>query len=157
MQLVIRTRHYRARRASGIEAALRTSTLMRRSVSSAVALLMLLACALIPLRASAVNLGFLGNSPISMFQPADVDLMRKNAQEVLDSAQPNAKQAWSNPKTGASGFAQVTGTFTMADGTPCKRLRIFNKAGGLENVGVYPVCKYTGRGWVINADAQAPK
>jgi hypothetical protein len=111
-------------------------------------------CAVIALPAGAVNLSFLGNSPLSFFQPADVDLMRKNAQQVLDSTQPSAKQAWSNPKTGASGFAQVTGQFTTADGTQCKRLRIFNKAGGVEGEATYPVCKYSDRGWVINADAR---
>jgi hypothetical protein len=118
------------------------------------ALLVVLACVLNPLDAVAVNLTFLGNSPVSFFQPDDVNMMRKNAQEVLDSPQPNAKRTWSNPKTGASGFAEVTGKFTTADGTLCKRLRIFNKAGGVEGESTYPVCKYPDRGWVINADAR---
>ena len=122
--------------------------------SAAVSLLVVLACAVIPIRATAVTPNFLGNTPLNFFQPDDFALMKKSAQEVLDSTQANAKQSWSNPKTGASGFAQATGQFKTADGTLCKRLRIFNKAGGLENVATYPVCKYSGRGWVINADAR---
>jgi hypothetical protein len=110
-----------------------------------------------PMRVAAVNTTFLGNTPLNFSQPDDFALMRKTAEQVLESSQPNAKQSWSNPKTGASGFAQVTGQFKMADGTQCKRVRIFNKAGGLENVATYPVCKYSDRGWVINADAQAAK
>lgn len=127
---------------------------LRRGAATAFSLLIVLACAVIPIRAIAVNPNFLGNTPLNFFQPDDFALMKKTAQEVLDSTQPNAKQSWSNPKTGASGFAQATGQFKMADGTLCKRLRIFNKAGGLENVATYPVCKYPDRGWVINADAR---
>jgi len=156
MQQLIRTRQYNARQSSRTDAAMKPVRAMRRGVSSGAGLLILLACAVVPLRATAVNLGFLGNSPVSFFQKADVDLMMKNAHEVLDSAGVNAKQAWSNPKTGASGFAQVTGQFTIADGTLCKRLRVFNKAGGVEGVATYTVCKYSGRGWIINADAQPP-
>jgi hypothetical protein len=128
--------------------------MLRRGQSLLLGVLLGLACAVVALPATAVNLSFLGNSPISFFQPDDVDLMRKNAQQVLDSPQPNAKQTWSNPKTGASGFAQVTGVFTTADGTQCKRLRVFNKAGGVEGEATYPVCRYSDRGWVINADAR---
>jgi hypothetical protein len=117
-------------------------------------LLIVLACALIPLPAVAVNLTFLGNSPVSFMQPDDVNMMRQNAEQVLESPQPNAKQTWSNPKTGASGFAQVTGQFKTADGTQCKRLRVFNRAGGMEGESTFPVCKYPDRGWVINADAR---
>lgn len=156
MQQLIRTQ--RSQGQSRTDATVKGSQVMvRRGVSSGLGLMIVFVCALMPICATAVNLSFLGNSPVSFFQPEDVDLMKKNAQEVLDSAQPNAKQAWSNPKTGASGFAQVTGVFTTADGTQCKRLRVFNKAGGVEGVGTYPVCKYSDRGWVINADAQPAK
>lgn len=158
MELFVRTRHNDGPRGSRTHATVNASQVaMRRGVSAGLSLLIVFACAVMPMRATALNPTFLGNTPLNFFQPADFDLMRKNAEAVLDSAQPNAKQSWSNPKTGASGFAQVASQFTMADGTPCKRLRIFNKAGGLESVATYPVCKYSGRGWVINADAQAAK
>lgn len=145
MQQVIRTRRYHAQRSSRTHAG--------RGLPG-LGLLIVLACALIPLRSVAVNLTFLGNSPVSFMQRDDVNMMRKNADAVLDSSQPNARQDWSNPKTGASGFAQVVGQFTLADGTPCKRLRVFNRAGGMEGESTFPVCKYPDRGWVINADAR---
>jgi len=145
MQQVIRTQRYHAQGSSPNHAA--------RGLPG-LGLLIVLACALIPLQAVAVNLTFLGTSPVSFMQPDDVNMMRQNAEQVLESPQPNAKQTWSNPKTGASGFAQVTGQFKMADGTPCKRLRVFNRAGGMEGESTFPVCKYPDRGWVINADAR---
>jgi hypothetical protein len=79
--------------------------------------------------------------------------MLKNARAVLD-ADSTARQGWSNPKTSASGFAQVRGQFTAADGAPCKQLRVENKFRNIESDATYTVCKYPDRGWVINADAQ---
>jgi hypothetical protein len=80
-------------------------------------------------------------------------LMRENANKVLEASDASAKQAWSNAKTGASGMAQVRGQFTAADGTPCKRLRIVNKAKGLQSDATYTVCKHGDGGWIFNADA----
>jgi hypothetical protein len=110
--------------------------------------------AVIAFSAQAGNLSFLNNSPISLFQPEDVQLMTQNANKVLDSSNPAAKESWSNPQTGASGFAQAKGQFTATDGAPCKRLRVMNKARNLQNDAIYTVCKYPDRGWVINTDAR---
>jgi len=104
--------------------------------------------------AYAANLSFLNNSPLAYFQPEDVDHMMENARKVLDSSDPAAKQSWSNPKTGASGYAQAKGQFTASDGSPCKRLRIMNKVKNLQNDATYTVCKYPDRGWVVNTDAR---
>lgn len=109
-----------------------------------------------PIAARALNLNFLRNSPISYFRQEDVDLMMKNAREVLE-ADSNARQEWSNPRTGASGFAQVTGQFTTAAGAHCKRLRVFNRARHVEGEVTYPVCRSGGGDWVINANAQPAK
>jgi hypothetical protein len=97
---------------------------------------------------------FLKDSPVSHFQQADVDLMMKNAQKVLDSSSPNARQEWSNPNTGASGFAQVRGQFTATDGAPCKELRVGNQFRHMSSDSIYTVCKYKDRGWILNVDAQ---
>jgi len=103
--------------------------------------------------ASAGNLGFLDKSPISYFNADDTELMRQNALEVLDDPGGNAKQAWSNEKSGASGLAQVRGQFKATDGATCKRLRIMNKVKGLQSDATYTVCKYADRGWVMHTDA----
>ena len=102
---------------------------------------------------SAGNLSFLADTPLAHFSPQDMDLMRQNATKVLDDPAANAKQAWSNAKTGASGLARVRGQFTAADGTPCKRLLVVNKIQGLESEATYTVCKHADRGWAFNADA----
>ena len=107
--------------------------------------------------ASAGNLSFLADSPVAYFNSDDMELMRQTATKVLDSPDANAKQSWSNAKTGASGMAQVRGQFTASNGTPCKRLRIVNKARGLQSDATYTVCKYPDRGWVFNADAAPAK
>ena len=118
-------------------------------------LMVLVALTMSPIAARAVSpLRFLGNSPVAYFQQEDVDLMLKNAREVLDSADPNARHTWSNPRTGASGSAQVVGQFTTAAGIRCRRLRVFNRARRVEGETTVPVCQRSGRDWVIDADAQ---
>jgi hypothetical protein len=103
--------------------------------------------------ASAGNMSFLADSPVAYFNPDDMELMRQSATKVLDAPDPNARQSWSNAKTGASGIAQVRGQFTASNGTPCRRLRIVNRARGLESDATYTVCKSPDRGWIFNADA----
>jgi hypothetical protein len=129
---------------------------MRNRARYLAALALLAGCTAVT-TAPAGNLSFLANSPISYFSPDDMELMQQNSLKVLDDPGANAKQAWSNSKTGASGFAQVRGQFAASDGTPCKRLRVVNKAKGLQSDATYTVCKYPDRGWVFNADAAPPK
>jgi hypothetical protein len=104
--------------------------------------------------ASAQHLRFLKSTPSAYFKGDDQELMKRNAREVLDSPTVPARQEWSNPKTGSSGLAQVRSEFTATDGAPCKRLRIVNRAGGVENDSTYAVCKYEGRGWLLHPDAE---
>jgi len=103
--------------------------------------------------ASAGNLSFLADTPVAHFNSDDMTLMRENANKVLDATDANAQQSWSNPRTGASGMAQVREQFTAANGTACKRLRIANRVRGLESDATYTVCKSADRGWIFNADA----
>jgi hypothetical protein len=121
----------------------------------ALAVLALFAGCTASLAVSAGNLSFLERSPLTYFNSEDMDLMRENARKVLDEPGANAKQDWSNAKTGASGLAQVRSQFTATDGAPCKRLRVLNKANGLTSDATYTVCKYPERGWVVNTDATA--
>jgi hypothetical protein len=103
--------------------------------------------------ASAGNMSFLADSPVAYFNPDDMELMRQSATKVLEASDPNSRESWSNAKTGASGIAQVRGQFTASNGTPCKRLRIVNRARGLESDATYTVCRSPDRGWIFNADA----
>jgi hypothetical protein len=101
----------------------------------------------------AANLNFLKDSPLMHFRQSDYDLMLKNAVAVLDSSAPNASQSWSNPKTRASGLAEVKAQFTAQDGALCKRLRVSNTAARIEGEATYTVCKHADRGWTLNPDA----
>lgn len=103
--------------------------------------------------ASAGNLSFLDKSPLAYFKPDDMEMMRQNARKALDDSGANAKQTWSNAKTGASGWAQVRSEFKATDGSTCKRLRIVNKSKGLQSDATYAVCKTADRDWAINTDA----
>jgi hypothetical protein len=99
------------------------------------------------------NLNFLKDSPLRHFSKDDSNLMLKNARAVLDSSAANASQTWRNPKTGASGLAEVKAQFNAPDGTPCKRLRVENSAKGIEGEATYTVCKYSDRGWALSGQA----
>jgi surface antigen len=126
----------------------------RARCGAALALIMGAAAAI---SAHGSNLSFLGKSPISYFKPEDMQLLRQTAMKVLDAADPNAKESWSNAKTGASGVVEIRSQFTATDGATCKRLRILNKAKGLESDATYTACKYADRGWVLNTDAVPAK
>ena len=117
-------------------------------------LLMLVGSCALAVAAQAQNLNFLRNSVMSNFQQDDTDMMRKNVNEVLDSSDANAKKEWSNPRTGASGSAQVLDQFTASDGAPCKRLRLANRAAQRHSQSTHTMCKYQDRGWILNPDAK---
>jgi hypothetical protein len=129
---------------------------MRTRTHCGAALALVAGCA-VAVTAYGSNLSFLGKSPISYFKGDDMELMRQNALKVLDAAEPNARESWSNSKTGASGVAEIRSQFTATDGATCKRLRILNKAKGLESDATYTACKYPDRGWVMNTDATPAK
>jgi hypothetical protein len=110
--------------------------------------------AAVPLVAAADYMKFLKDSPLAHFKGQDYELMQQNANEVLESTEPHAKKEWHNAETGSSGLAEVHSQFTNTDGALCKRLRVFNSAGGFKSDATYAVCKYEGRGWLVHPDAQ---
>jgi hypothetical protein len=126
----------------------------RRAVLTLSMSLALLPAMVFPIATHATDLGFLKNAAIANFDKEDVDLMMKNVNEVLESESPGAKQEWSNPKSGASGVAQVKRKFTATDGSACKLLRLTNSAKGVEGKSTFTFCKYEGRGWLFNPDAK---
>jgi hypothetical protein len=117
------------------------------------AFLLAVALLAISFAAPAQYMNFLKSTPSAYFKGEDQALMKKNTREVLDAPEARARKEWSNPKTGSSGLAEVRSAFTATDGAPCKRLRIVNRAGGVENDATYAVCKFEGRGWLLHPDA----
>jgi hypothetical protein len=129
----------------------------RRTLSGELSKLLLAVVALaLPWIAAGAGLGFLKNSAVGHFDEEDVDLMMKNAGQVLESTAPHASQTWSNPKTGNSGGAEVLSTFTGTDGEPCKRVRVSNKVqrGNIEDQATYTVCKDPQRGWRLHGEVE---
>jgi len=113
-------------------------------------------CVLLAATGHAQNLNFLKTAPIRQFTDEDVTLMMNNADEVLAAQEPAAKREWSNPKTGASGAAEIKGVFVGSDGAPCKRLRVVNKAKNKTDASdvTYTLCKHDERGWLLNTQAK---
>jgi hypothetical protein len=110
---------------------------------------------LVSIATLASNLSFLQGSAISRFTSEDIDLMMKNADEALAAESSNAKREWKNPKTGASGFAEVRGQFVSTEGRTCKRLKVGNRAiGAAARNATYTLCIHEDSGWMVDADAK---
>lgn len=104
--------------------------------------------------ALASNLSFLKGTAISRFNAEDIDLMLKNADEVLEADASDAKREWSNPKTSSSGFAEVRSQFVSTEGRTCKRLRVGNRAQGVPpKEATYTLCKHDD-GWMLDSNAK---
>jgi hypothetical protein len=112
------------------------------------------ACLVIPPVARASNLGFLNDSPVSHFNDEDLRLQREAALKVLENKSSRTKESWKNPANGHSGKIEGLGAFTAQNSLACRRIRVFNRAEGLEGQAVYTVCKDAERGWLFNPGAQ---
>jgi hypothetical protein len=97
--------------------------------------------------ALAQNYGFLQDSPASRMNKADVAMMMKNFDEALTRNADGHTSAWLNSATGASGTATPLST-TTEKGMTCRRVEVFNAAGGLTNRAEYRACKTAG-GWKL--------
>jgi hypothetical protein len=91
--------------------------------------------------ASAANLGFLGNAPISRMTAEDIDLLYAAAVEVLDNARDGDAMGWENPATNASGSLRPLDTYTGKNGETCRTLRVINRASGMVTQNTFPLCK----------------
>jgi surface antigen len=99
----------------------------------------------------AAGLGFLKETPLYYFGDADRKLMNTAVQSVLNDADGEAVQEWSNPRNGYSGKVQGTGKFKSEDGLECRKLKIWMQARGVESESLYPVCRADGGEWRLAA------
>ncbi len=105
-------------------------------------------------RATAQNLGFLDKSAISYFTDRDNELLREAGQRALETLTLGQATSWENPSSGASGAITVLRVFAAADGRPCRRLLIQNRARGIEGESRQVLCKSPDRGWLFDPDAR---
>jgi hypothetical protein len=101
--------------------------------------------------AQAAGLGFLKETPLYYFGDADRKLMNTAVLSVLNDADGEAVQEWSNPRNGYSGKVQGTGKFKSEDGLECRKLKIWMQARGVESESLYPVCRVDGGEWRLAA------
>ena len=97
--------------------------------------------------ASAANLGFLGQAPISRMTAEDVDLMYQAAVDALDNTPDGGRRGWENPSTSASGTMMPLATYTGPDGMTCRTIRVLSHAAGLKNQSVFDLCKQPDGRW----------
>lgn len=112
------------------------------------------ACLVVAPVTRAGNLGFLMDSPVSYFDDEDMRLLHEAALKVLEDGGPRTKQTWKNPATGHSGRVEGLGAFTAQGGLTCRRVRVSNRAEGVEGQATYTVCKDAEKGWMLNPSAQ---
>lgn len=105
----------------------------------------------------AQNMGFLAHSPIAYFTAEDLAMMRAAGKEALDTLDRGKSKTWSNPATGTSGRISVTKTYTAADGSPCKRVAVSNRAKGIEGESRYTLCRSTDGTWSIDTSPPQAK
>jgi len=94
---------------------------------------------------AAAQVMFMKDAPITKMNRDDTALMTRNYQQALDSLPDGHTNAWTNPKTGASGTATPLRT-TKEKGTTCRFIEITNHAGGLSGRSEWNFCK-TKDGW----------
>jgi surface antigen len=98
------------------------------------------------------NLTFMKDSPVSRFKPDDIRLMQEAGRAVLDSAEPAATREWLNPKTKHSGSVTLEQSFSF-ESRDCRRLRVDNRAGGMQSSTLVPVCRNAQGRWGIDTRA----
>jgi surface antigen len=99
------------------------------------------------------NLTFLKDSPVSRFNAEDMRLMQQAGKAVLDSTAAAVSREWSNPKSKHSGSVTLEQSFSF-ESRDCRRLRIENRAGGMQSNTLVPVCRNVQGRWAIDTRAR---
>ncbi|MDM0075941.1 hypothetical protein QTH90_16170 [Variovorax sp. J2P1-59] len=79
------------------------------------------------------------DTPITRFQKADVDLMKRTVFRALDSGEDGVTVKWENPGTPNSG--SVTPAKDPQGRADCKLARVENRHGSLQNTGSFIFCR----------------
>ena len=101
------------------------------------------------------NYGWLAETPISKYNKDDKKLLHDAAMEIV-AGEPGLQRTWENPATGHHGTLTLIAVFNMADGTPCRQVRVQNYAKGLSGDSKVSVCKHPTRGWLLSTE-EPPK
>jgi surface antigen len=94
---------------------------------------------------------FLENGPARFFTDDDVKLATQTMKDALDNQSNGTTSDWNNPRSGNSGSATPTKTFTKR-GMTCRRLKLVNRARGQTGQAVFNFCQQPDRTWKIVSD-----
>ena len=120
-----------------------------RNIVRVLAAVILLAGATISVLATASNLGFLKDAPLTRFTGPDLEMFQSNLNHALEQYPDGDIRQWENPNTGSSGEIAVVKSFTH-DGKRCRRARISNRARGYAEAKTDAVfCKETDNLWKL--------
>jgi surface antigen len=97
---------------------------------------------------SAVNWNFLRYAPTNHFTEQDWELLRQAGREALAQGADGDIQGWNNPDTGAYGTIQPLDT-TEREGMTCRRVVIYNNAGGASGTSRFTFCKQEDGTWRV--------
>ena len=111
-------------------------------------LLIATCCSFISTITFAFNESFLVYAPVYFFTPADNQIY-SNAQQKALNAKDGTKISWRNPKTGANGYIIPSST-TVANGTKCRQLQIYNEAQGATGKSQVKACRINNAWKVVN-------
>ncbi len=99
------------------------------------------------------NLGFLKDAPLSRFNADDISLMVEAGRVVLNSEEAKPSRSWRNEKTRHSGRITLLQRFSF-ESRECRRLRVDNRAGGMESSTNLSACRDSAGAWAIDTRAQ---
>ena len=99
------------------------------------------------------GLEFLSKSPLSFFTPEDSQQFKQTLFDLLDQ-QPDGKTVtWHNPQTDHQGKMKAIRTFTQ-QASRCRRVKIFNQAGGTTGQGTFDFCQQANGKWKLSRSQQ---
>jgi hypothetical protein len=105
---------------------------------------------LISTATNAANLGFLNNSPASMYNKDDITLMDQTINKALNELSDKEKLDWNNPKTTASGSVFVSNTHkTKVEQAvlTCRDVNLVNQAKNQKRNTKLTFCKDNENNW----------
>jgi surface antigen len=101
------------------------------------------------LPATALNLGWLRNSPAINFTEEDWRLAKETADEALNEAKDGTTLSWENQDTNASGSSTPLKS-GKKDGMRCRYLKLISVARGISGEMIFLFCKHEDGIWRIN-------
>lgn len=119
---------------------------LRLAVASCLTCLVLALCAAPALASNWATLHEQG--PLSFFKDQDLAMFEREVQKALDDTPDGATRSWSNEATGATGTLTPSAS-QERDGSRCRRLEIFNKAGGRQSRSVFNFCRQADGSWRV--------